>query len=109
MKVPTGVYRINFGSGTFSEQAAMRRVLAVFLLAILVAGCGTKTQATYQVSHDSDRFEEIIDGKLVQYANWQFTIGNKTIDIPHKPLTIVVRRNRGHVDIDVNGKSVYTD
>ena len=84
----------------------MRGLLAV-LLGLALAGCSQKTVATYQVSHDTDRFEEVVNDKLVRYANWQFTVDNQTIAIPHKPSTIVIHRDRQHVQIEVNGASVY--
>jgi hypothetical protein len=83
------------------------RILMVVLLGLVVAGCSGKSVATYRVSNDSDTFNEVVNDKLVQYANWQFTVDGKTIPIPHEPSTIVVRRDGQHVQIEVNGKSVY--
>lgn len=84
----------------------MRWLMAV-LLGFLLAGCTHKTDATYRVSHDGDAFNEVVDDKLVQFANWQFTIDGKTIDIPHEPSTIFIRRDGQHVQIEVNGKTIY--
>ncbi|HWC89888.1 MAG TPA: hypothetical protein VG433_09540 [Pirellulales bacterium] len=84
----------------------MRTFLAV-LLGLIVAGCSGKSVATYRVSHDSDTFNEVVNDKLVKYADWQFTVDGKTIPIPHEPSTIVVHRDGQRVQIEVNGKSVY--
>ncbi|HEY5311342.1 MAG TPA: hypothetical protein VIK18_02440 [Pirellulales bacterium] len=84
----------------------MRMLLAVFL-GLVLTGCSRRTDATYQVSHDKDAFSEVVNDKLVQYANWQFTVDGKAIPIPHEPSTILIHRDGQRVQIKVNGKSVY--
>jgi hypothetical protein len=90
----------------------MRRLALVLLLA--AAGCSHSSESTYPVAHDSDTFNEIVDGKIVRYANWQLTIEHKpaekkVIDIPHKPSTIKIHHHGKHMQIEVNGTSVYED
>ena len=78
-----------------------------------IAGSAGLRPSTFHFNHSvntaQDRFSETIDGKTVTLANWQLSVGGKTIDIPQVESTIIVRRSGGRVEIEVNGKSVYQE
>jgi ABC-type uncharacterized transport system auxiliary subunit len=90
-------------------MTSVRRFLLAALL-LGLAGCGMQASTTtHQVNTAQDRFSDTIDGKTVSLENWHLSVGDKVIEVPPVESTIVVRRNGGHISVDVNGKTMYQD
>lgn len=83
------------------------RLLAILLVAL--SGCGSQAVSSYRVTSDQGRFSQTVDGRTVSFANWQLTVGGKSIAIPAAESTIILRHRGGHVAVEVNGKTVFED